>query len=132
MSLAETRQLLGAWLTAVADVVRGVNAAEPLDVQLSRIAEQACRLVGFDLCAVMLVGPTGQWLQARGSTASRRSTSPASTGSTRCPCARAARTRTRWPRHAFRGVVTLAVPDILREHAYPRRSGGRSPRVSGR
>src|SRR4051812_8046972 len=67
MSLAETRQLLGAWLTAVADVVRGVNAAEPLDVQLSRIAEQACRLVGFDLCAVMLVDPTGQWLQARGS-----------------------------------------------------------------
>ena len=30
MSLAETRQLLGAWLTAVADVVRGVNAAELL------------------------------------------------------------------------------------------------------
>jgi hypothetical protein len=40
-SLAETRQLLGAWLTAVADVVRGVNAAEPLaftvrDVQRAR------------------------------------------------------------------------------------------------
>ena len=52
MSLAETRQLLGAWLTAVADVVRGVNAAEPLDVQLSRIAEQA--------------GPPGRFRPLRG------------------------------------------------------------------
>ena len=66
-SLAETRQLLGAWLTAVADVVRGVNAAEPLEVLLSRIAKQACRLVGFDFCAVMLVDPSGDWLQTRGS-----------------------------------------------------------------
>ena len=66
-SLAVTRQLLGPWLAAVAEVVRGVNAAEPLDVLLSRIAEQACRLVGFDLCAFMLVDPAGSWLTARGS-----------------------------------------------------------------
>jgi hypothetical protein len=43
-SLSETRHLLAAWLSAVADVVRGVNTAEPLDVPLSRIAEQACHL----------------------------------------------------------------------------------------
>jgi sugar diacid utilization regulator len=119
MSLAETRQLLGAWLTAVADVVRGVNAAEPLDVQLSRIAEQACRLVGFDLCAVMLVDPTGQWLQARGSHGL------AAEYVARLNREHALALRPGGPdsdtlaAHAFRGVVTLAVPDILREHEYP-------------
>ena len=119
MSLAETRQLLGAWLTAVADVVRGVNAAEPLDVQLSRIAEQACRLVGFDLCAVMLVDPTGQWLQARGSHGL------AAEYVARLNREHALALRPGGPdsdtvaAHAFRGAVTLAVPDILREHEYP-------------
>jgi sugar diacid utilization regulator len=113
-SLAETRQLLGAWLTAVADVVRGVNAAEPLEVLLSRIAEQACRLVGFDFCAVMLVDPSGDWLQTRGSHGLSAEyvallnrehlvvVDPADTVAA----------------HAFRGAVTLAVPDILREREY--------------
>jgi sugar diacid utilization regulator len=113
-SLAETRQLLGAWLTAVADVVRGVNAAEPLEVLLSRIAEQACRLVGFDFCAVMLVDPSGDWLQTRGSHGLSAEyvallnrehvvvVHPADTVAA----------------HAFRGAVTLAVPDILREREY--------------
>ena len=113
-SLAETRQLLGAWLTAVADVVRGVNAAEPLEVLLSRIAEQACRLVGFDFCAVMLVDPSGDWLQTRGSHGLSAEyvallnrehlvvVHPADTVAA----------------HAFRGAATLAVPDILREREY--------------
>ena len=117
-SLVTTRQLLGAWLTAVADVVRGVNTAEPLDVLLSRIAEQACRLAGFDLCAVMLVDPSGQWLQARGSHGLSAEyvarlnrehalvVRPGGAGSDTVAA------------HAFRERVTLAVPDVMREHEY--------------
>jgi hypothetical protein len=129
MSLAETRQLLGAWLTAVADVVRGVNAAEPLDVLLSRIAEQACRLVGFDLCAVMLVDPTGHWLQARGSHGlaaeyvaqlNREHALVVRPGGPDSDTVAA---------DAFRRSVTVAVPDILREHEYA--SSRRWARIQG-
>lgn len=117
-SLATTRRLLGAWLTAVADVVRGVNAAEPLDVLLNRIAEQACRLVGFDLCAVMLVDPSGQWLRARGSHGlsaeyvdrlNRENALVLRPGGPESDTVAA---------HAFRGAVTLAVPDLTREPGY--------------
>ena len=116
-SLAEsTRQLLGAWLTAVADVVRGVNTAEPLDVLLSRIAEQACRLAGFDFCAVMLVDPSGEWLQARGShglsaeyVARLNREHGWSSAAPRLGHGR----RARLPR-----AVTLAVPDVMHEHEY--------------
>lgn len=58
--------LLREWMSAVGDVVRAVNDAEPLETLLCRIAEQTCRLVGFDLCAVMLPDPGGRWLLARG------------------------------------------------------------------
>ena len=60
-------RLLGVWMSAVADLVRAVNAAKPLDELLERIAEQACRLIGFDFCAVMLADPTRTWLHVRGS-----------------------------------------------------------------
>ena len=117
-SLATTRRLLGAWLTAVADVVRGVNTAVPLDVLLSRIAEQACRLAGFDLCAVMLVDPSGEWLQARGSHGLSAEyvarlnrehalvVRPGAAGSDTVAA------------HAFRERLTLAVPDVMHEHEY--------------
>ena len=113
-SLAETRQLLGAWLTAVADVVRGVNAAEPLEVLLSRIAEQACRLVGFDFCAVMLVDPSGDWLQTRGS----HGLSAEYVALLNREHVVVVRPADTVAAHAFRGAVTLAVPDILREREY--------------
>ncbi len=117
-SLAETRQLLGAWLSAVADVVRGVNAAEPLDVMLGRIAEQACRLIGFDVCAVMLVNASGHWLLARG----WHGLSPEYVA--RLNREHALIVRPDSPdadtvaAHAFREGITIAVPDITRGEAY--------------
>jgi DNA-binding PucR family transcriptional regulator len=54
-------------MAAVGDVVRAVNSAEPLEILLSRVAEQACRLGGFELCAVMLPDPADDRLLACGS-----------------------------------------------------------------
>lgn len=60
-------QLLREWISAVGDVVRAVNSAEPLNILLSRVAEQACRLGGFEFCAVMVPDSTGDRLLASGS-----------------------------------------------------------------
>ncbi|WP_281690264.1 helix-turn-helix domain-containing protein [Pseudonocardia thermophila] len=60
-------RLLSAWMSAVADVVRAVNAAKPLEDLLARIAEQARLLIGFDYCAVMLVDDAATHLAVRGS-----------------------------------------------------------------
>jgi GAF domain-containing protein len=64
---AAATQLLREWISAVGDVVRAVNSAEPLDILLSRVAEQACRLGGFELCAVMVPDAVGDRLLASGS-----------------------------------------------------------------
>ncbi len=45
---------LHSWMSAVSDIARAVNNAEPLDLILTRVADQACALIGFDFCAVML------------------------------------------------------------------------------
>ncbi len=65
-ALPSAPPVVGDWMAAVAEVVRAVNAAEPPDVLLGLISEQACRLIGFDVCAVMLADPTRTWLLARG------------------------------------------------------------------
>ncbi|MGH3499923.1 MAG: helix-turn-helix domain-containing protein [Nocardioidaceae bacterium] len=57
---------LRSWMSAVADISRAVNAAEPLGNLLTRVAEQACSLIGFEFCAVMLADERGEQLLARG------------------------------------------------------------------
>lgn len=59
-------ELLREWMSAVGEVTRAVNSAEPLHMLLSRIAEHACRLIGFEFCAVMLPDPAEEWLVTRG------------------------------------------------------------------
>lgn len=54
-------------MSAVGEISRAVNAAEPLDGVLARVAEQACVLIGFDQCAVMLAEPDGTHLRVAGS-----------------------------------------------------------------
>jgi transcriptional regulator with GAF, ATPase, and Fis domain len=111
-------RLLGAWMSAVADLVRAVNAAEPLDELLGRIAEQACRLIGFDFCAVMLADPTRTWLRVRGShglppdyveALNREHTLTVEPGSPDHDTVTA---------RAFREAVTLTVRDIARADGY--------------
>ncbi|HEY2223967.1 helix-turn-helix domain-containing protein [Actinomycetospora sp.] len=58
---------LRTWLGAVTELARAVKLAEPLEVLLGRVAEQACTLIGFDFGAVMLTDPTGERLLVRGS-----------------------------------------------------------------
>lgn len=48
-------------------ISRAVKAAEPLEVLLARVAEQACMLIGFDFGAVMLADPPRERLMVRGS-----------------------------------------------------------------
>ena len=114
---ASTRQL-HAWMSAVADVVRAVNAAEPLDELLGRVAEQACRLVGFDYCAVMLPDDAGEWLAARGSHGlpaeyvDELNRSHALVVDPDGPEADTLAAR------AFREAVTLTVPDVHRDRLH--------------
>ena len=54
MSVPEVPASLRSWMSAVSDIVRAVNAAEPLGNVLARVAAQACELIGFEFCAVML------------------------------------------------------------------------------
>lgn len=54
MGLSEVPASLRSWMSAVSEIVRSVNAAEPLEKVLTRVAIQACELIGFEFCAVML------------------------------------------------------------------------------
>ena len=54
MSVPEVPASLRSWMSAVSEIVRSVNAAEPLASVLTRVADQACELIGFEFCAVML------------------------------------------------------------------------------
>jgi sugar diacid utilization regulator/GAF domain-containing protein len=53
-------------MSAVSEIVRSVNAAEPLANVLTRVAEQACELIGFEFCAVMLADERREFLQIAG------------------------------------------------------------------
>ncbi|MHA6794952.1 helix-turn-helix domain-containing protein [Pseudonocardia bannensis] len=66
MSVPEVPASLRSWMSAVSEIARAVNAAEPLDAVLTRVAEQACLLIGFEYCAVMLADAAGEHLQVAG------------------------------------------------------------------
>jgi len=57
---------LRSWMSAVSEIVRSVNAAEPLANVLTRVADQACELIGFEFCAVMLADERRECLQIAG------------------------------------------------------------------
>jgi GAF domain-containing protein len=66
MSVPEVPASLRSWMSAVSEIVRSVNAAEPLAKVLTRVAEQACELIGFEFCAVMLADEEREHLQIAG------------------------------------------------------------------
>src|ERR1700750_1871881 len=66
MSVPEVPASLRSWMSAVSEIVRSVNAAEPLASVLTRVAEQACELIGFEFCAVMLADERRDCLQIAG------------------------------------------------------------------
>jgi GAF domain-containing protein/sugar diacid utilization regulator len=66
MSVPEVPASLRSWMSAVSEIVRSVNAAEPLAKVLARVAEQACELIGFEFCAVMLADEEREHLQIAG------------------------------------------------------------------
>lgn len=53
-------------MTAVTDLTGAVRSAEPLETLLTRVAGQACALIGFDCAAVMLADAGGDRLLVRG------------------------------------------------------------------
>src|SRR5580700_4581024 len=53
-------------MSAVSEIARAVNAAEPLEEVLNRVAVQACELIGFEFCAVMLADEQRQRLHIAG------------------------------------------------------------------
>jgi len=66
MSVPEVPASLRSWMSAVSEIVRSVNAAEPLAKVLTRVAEQACELIGFEFCAVMLADEQREHLRIAG------------------------------------------------------------------
>jgi GAF domain-containing protein/sugar diacid utilization regulator len=66
MSVPEVPASLRSWMSAVSDIVRAVNAAEPLGNVLARVAAQACELIGFEFCAVMLADEQRECLHIAG------------------------------------------------------------------
>jgi len=57
---------LRSWMSAVSEIARAVNAAEPLEEVLNRVAVLACELIGFEFCAVMLADEQRQRLRIAG------------------------------------------------------------------
>ena len=55
------------WMGAVSGIARAVNAAQPLDALLTGVAEQACALLGFENCAVMLPDEARRRVRVAGS-----------------------------------------------------------------
>jgi len=66
MGVPEVPASLRSWMSAVSEIVRAVNAAEQLEKVLARVAEQACELIGFEFCAVMLADEGRECLQIAG------------------------------------------------------------------
>src|SRR6266567_2838587 len=66
MGVPEVPASLRSWMSAVSEIVRSVNAAEPLASVLTRVAEQACELIGFEFCAVMLADERRECLHIAG------------------------------------------------------------------
>jgi GAF domain-containing protein/sugar diacid utilization regulator len=66
MSVPEVPASLRSWMSAVSEIVRSVNAAEPLEKVLTRVAVQACELIGFEFCAVMLADERRECLHVAG------------------------------------------------------------------
>ena len=66
MGVPEVPASLRSWMSAVAEIVRSVNAAEPLEMVLTRVAVQACELIGFEFCAVMLADERRECLHVAG------------------------------------------------------------------
>src|SRR6516165_2755745 len=66
MGVPEVPTSLRSWMSAVSEIVRSVNAAEPLGRVLTRVAEQACELIGFEFCAVMLADEHREYLHVAG------------------------------------------------------------------
>ncbi len=66
MGVPEVPASLRSWMSAVSEIVRSVNAAEPLDKVLTRVAVQACELIGFEFCAVMLADDRRECLHIAG------------------------------------------------------------------
>jgi len=66
MGVPEVPASLRSWMSAVSEIVRSVNDAEPLASVLTRVADQACELIGFEFCAVMLADERRECLQIAG------------------------------------------------------------------
>ena len=66
MGVPEVPASLRSWMSAVSEIVRSVNAAEPLEKVLTRVAVQACELIGFEFCAVMLADEPRECLHVAG------------------------------------------------------------------
>jgi len=66
MGVPEVPVSLRSWMSAVGEIVRAVNAAEPLEKVLTRVAVQACELIGFEFCAVMLADSRREFLSVVG------------------------------------------------------------------
>ena len=66
MTVSKVPPSLRPWMSAVSEIARAVNAAQPLEEVLDLVAAHACELIGFEFCAVMLADEQRQRLHVAG------------------------------------------------------------------
>ena len=111
---------LRSWLTAVGEITRAANAVAPFDALPTRVAEQACALIGFDCCAVLLAGSLGERLLVAGS-AGLTADYIALLADDGSPVVRPPSPALDTPAaRAFRERCVVAVTDALADHRYGR------------
>src|ERR1700756_3358684 len=120
MGVPEVPASLRSWMSAVSEIVRSVNAAEPLASVLTRVAEQACELIGFEFCAGMLADERRECLQIPGCSA------PTPDYLAQVSGGHGLRIRPPGPdldtpaARAFREDRTIVVPDVREARSYGR------------
>ena len=130
MGVPEGPASLRSWMSAVSEIVRSVNAAEPLEKVLTRVAVQACELIGFEFCAVMLADERREYLYIAGcSGLTPDYLAQVSDG-------RSLHIRPPGPdldtpaARAYREDRTIVVPNVLKAPSYGRLATSRPPRAT--
>jgi sugar diacid utilization regulator len=120
MGVPEVPTSLRSWMSAASEIVRSVNAAEPLGNVLTRVAVQACELIGFEFCAVMLADERRECLHIVGCSGLTPDYLAQLSDGRSLPIHPPGPELDTPAARAYREDRTIVVPDVRKALAYPR------------
>jgi sugar diacid utilization regulator len=120
MGVPEVPTSLRSWMSAASEIVRSVNAAEPLGNVLTRVAVQACELIGFEFCAVMLADERRECLHIAGCSGLTPDYLAQLSDGRSLPIHPPGPELDTPAARAYREDRTIVVPDVRKALAYPR------------